>query len=234
MQIKIINPNTTSSMTDSIAECARRVAGPGVLVTASNPATGPESIECHLDEALAVPGVVDEVRQGELEGVDGYVIACFGDPGVLAAREIARGPVIGVAEAAMRTALHLGRTFTVVTTLERTLGRAQDIAHAIGAERAAVGWRAVEIPVLQIERDPEVYSMMLKACQEAAQADRCDSIVLGCAGFGSLASTLTHDLGIPVIDGVAAATVTVRGLIDLGLSTSRAREFAAPPLKQYA
>ena len=115
MLIKVINPNTTASMTEKIGDCARTVAAVGTIIDAVNPAMGPASIESHYDEALAVPGLLDEIAKGEREGVDGYVIACFGDPGLDAARELAVGPVVAIAEAAMRTATFLGRGFSVVT-----------------------------------------------------------------------------------------------------------------------
>ena len=91
MRIKVINPNTTAGMTAKIGEAARGVAAPGTEILAVNPAAGPVSIESHYDEAVSVLGVLEEVRKGEAEGCDGYVIACFGDPGLLAAREIATG-----------------------------------------------------------------------------------------------------------------------------------------------
>ena len=75
---------------------------------------GPPSIEGYYDEALATPGLLAEVAAGEREGCDGYVIACFGDPGLYAARELARGPVIGIAEAAMHAASVLAPGFSVV------------------------------------------------------------------------------------------------------------------------
>jgi allantoin racemase len=90
MRIKVINPNTTQSMTDTIGAAAREAAAPGTEIVATSPAMGPVSIEDHYDEAFSVIGVLDEVRKGEAEGFDGYVIACFGDPGLLAAREVAR------------------------------------------------------------------------------------------------------------------------------------------------
>jgi allantoin racemase len=104
MRIVVINPNTTASMTRKIGEAARAVAAPGTKIVACNPAGGPVSIEGHYDEAVSAVGVLEEVLRGEAEGADGYVIACFGDPGLLAAREAARGPVLGIAEAAMHAA----------------------------------------------------------------------------------------------------------------------------------
>ena len=44
MKIKIINPNTTQSMTDSVENLARRVARSDTQVWAVSPASGPDSI----------------------------------------------------------------------------------------------------------------------------------------------------------------------------------------------
>ena len=93
MRIKVINPNTTQSMTEKIDEAARAVVAAGTEVVTVSPRSGPVSIESHYDEAVSAIGVLEEVRQGEVDGTDAYVIACFGDPALLAAREVARGPV---------------------------------------------------------------------------------------------------------------------------------------------
>ena len=93
----IINPNTTAAMTAGIERCARAVAAPTTTVVGVTSEIGPASIESHYDEAVAVPGVLRAIERGEREGVDGYVIACFGDPGLDAARELATGPVLGLA-----------------------------------------------------------------------------------------------------------------------------------------
>ena len=142
MLIRVVNPNTTESMTATIAASARAVAGPGTRVEAVTSAMGPASIESHYDEALAVPGLLQAIRDGEAAGCDGHVIACFGDPGLDAARELASGPVIGIAEAAMHAASFLGRGFSVVTTLGRTTGRAWDLARAYGFGEACRGVHA--------------------------------------------------------------------------------------------
>ena len=228
MRILVINPNTTASMTATIGECARAVAGPGATVAAVNPSSGPVSIESHFDDAMSVPGVLAEVAAGERGGVDAYVIACFGDPGLLAAREVAAGPVVGIAEAAMRTAAYLGRGFSVVTTLERTVGHTWDLARAYGLERHCLGVHATGIPVVELETDPAAYATVLGASRAALDADGSDVVVLGCAGMADLCARLQDDLGVPVVDGVAAAVVTARSIVELGLATSVRNEFAAP------
>lgn len=231
IKILVINPNTTATMTTTIGESARAVAGPGATVEAVNPATGPVSIESHFDDAMSVPGVLAEIAAGERAGYDAYVIACFGDPGLLAARELAAGPVVGIAEAAMRSASYLGRGFSVITTLARTVGHTRDLADAYGLGRHCLGVHATGIPVVELETDPAAYSTVLGAARAALHTDGSDVIVLGCAGMADLCARLQHDLGVPVVDGVAAATVTARSLVELGLRTSILGEFAPPPKK---
>jgi hypothetical protein len=146
MRIWLINPNTTQAMTAKIEDCARAVVGSETSVMGVTSEQGPESVECHYDEAMSVPGMLQAIRRGEQNSVDGYVIACFGDPGLDASREVAAGPVIGIAEAAMHTASHLGRGFSIVTTLGRTTGRAADLAERYGMQRFCRGIHACEIP----------------------------------------------------------------------------------------
>jgi allantoin racemase len=230
--LTVINPNTTASMTALIEAQARAVAGPGVAVTGRTPAMGPASIESHYDEALSVPGMLEIIRDDP--GADAFVLACFGDPGLDAARELASVPVVGIAEAAMKTASMLGRSFSVVTTMSRTVGRAWDLARAYGLERQCAAVHACEIPVLELEEDQDrTYAVILAAAKTALAEDHSDAIVLGCAGMAGLPDLLTAQLGVPVVDGVAAATVMAEGLVRLGLRPSTQGELAPPPAKPY-
>jgi allantoin racemase len=232
-RIWVINPNTTEAMTATIEKCARAVVAPGTSVTGVTSESGPPSIESHYDEAISVPGLLQAVQRGEDHGIDGYVIACFGDPGLDAAREVARGPVIGIAEAAMHTASHLGRGFSVVTTLARTMGRAADLAEHYGMQRFCRGIHACDIAVLDLDTDPDARKIITEACRDAVEDDGSDVVVLGCAGMADMCAQISAELGVPVVDGVTAATLTVQSLVAMGLGTSKRQEFAAPPPKDY-
>ena len=173
MHLIVINPNTTASMTRLIGGSARSVAAPGTTVTAVNPDMGPASIESHYDEVLSVPGLLAEIARAQAgePAADGFVIACFGDPGLDAARELADGPVVGIAEAAMHAASFLGRGFSVVTTLGRTAGRAWDLAERYGMTRFCRNVRACEIPVLALE-DPASDAFAAIVAESAARGGR--------------------------------------------------------------
>jgi allantoin racemase len=235
MRIKVINPNTTASMTRSIARAAAAVAASGTEIMAVSLAMGPSSIEGHYDEAVSALGVLDEVRKGEGQGVDGYVIACFGDPGLLAAREAARGPVIGIAEAAMHAASFIATGFSVVTTLERTCVIARHLAEAYDMARFCRGFRATDLTVLDLERmASNARDIVIGECRRRALTeDRSDAIVLGCAGTAELAATISLAIGAPVISGLEAAVKIVESLVVLGLRTSKLGGFAPPLAKRY-
>ena len=89
---------------------------------------------------------------------------------------------------------------------------------------------ACEIPVLDLA-SADARACIAKACAAAKDADSCDVIVLGCAGMTGLAAAISGGLGIPVVDGVAAAVKTVESLVALGLRTSKRGEYATPPVK---
>ena len=234
MRIKVINPNTTWSMTETIGQAAREAAGPGVEIEAVSPAHGPVSIEGHYDEAMACLGLLDEVRKGEASGADAYVIACFGDPGLDAAREIARGPVIGIAEAAMRSACYLATGFSVVTTLQRTVVIAEHLLDKYGARAQCRRVRACEIAVLELENPAsDAYRTILAECRRALAEDGCGAIVLGCAGMADLNARLATEFGLPVIDGVAAAVKLIEAVVGLGFGTSKVGGYAPALPKEY-
>ena len=234
MQLRVINPNTTERMTALIATAARAVAAPGTDIVAAQPSFGAPSIECHHDDVWAAAGVAEQVRLGEADGADAFVIACFGDPGLHAARELAHGPVIGIAEAAFHAASLVATGFSVVTTLTRTCVIAEHLVLQYGFERRCRGIHGTDIAVLELD-DPAsgAYARILGCARHALAHDRCGAIVLGCAGMADLCQRLQGELGVPVIDGVAAAVKFAEALVSLGLGTAKRGDYALPPGKAY-
>ena len=228
MRITLVNPNTSRAMTAKIAAVAREVAGPDVEIRAVCSDDGPAAVESHVDEAFAAVAVVDLIERDLRDGgSDAYVIACFGDPGLDAARELVGVPVIGIAEAAMHVAALSGRSFAVVTTLSRTLGRARDLLARYGMTQACVSLSGSGIGVLELEdTTSEVYETIARLCEEAVQQREADVIVLGCAGMADLCQTLSLRVGVPVVDGVAAAVGLATAMVRMGVGTSKRDEYA--------
>jgi allantoin racemase len=232
-RILVVNPNTTASMTATIAAAARGVAAPGTEIVPMTSSMGPVSIEGYYDEAFALPGLLKAIAQGQGDGAQAAVIACFDDTGLDAARAMASIPVIGICEAALVTAAFIAKRFTVVTTMDRSRVPIEELALRYGmAGRARI--RAANIAVLALE-DPnsgardQLRSEIVRAIAE----DNAEAVVLGCAGMADLARDLSQQFGLPVIDGVSAAVKQAEALVALGLSTSKRGSYAAPVAKCY-
>lgn len=230
--IQVINPNTSLAMTETIGAAARAVAAPGTEILAVCPTQGVPSIEGHFDEAIAAIGVLEQIKAGREQGVSGHVIACFGDPGLLAARELAQGPVVGIAEAAMHMATMVATRFSIVTTLPRTVIIARHLLQQYGFEQHCAALHAIDLPVLALEDGTGLAQEKVReGCIQAKRQDGSGAIVLGCGGMATLARELTIELGIPVIDGVGAAVKMVESLVALGLSTSKHGDLDYPVRK---
>jgi len=217
VRLLLINPNTTASMTRDIEANARRVATPGTIVEATNPTEGPRSIENDADERRCVPPLLAEIQRAaarQRDRPDAYVIACFGDPGLEQARASIEAPVLGIAQAAMSAAALGVGAFSVVTSMSATVPRAWELAKSY-APNQCIGVHACDIPVLTIDADPAVVHPIGDLCEQALDYDRSRAIVLGCAAMAKLAGPLTNRLGVPVIDGVVAATLLAESLVRL-------------------
>lgn len=234
MKIQLINPNTTESMTHSMANSAQRVAQVGSEIIPCTPQHGPSSIECAFDEALASAAVLDEIARGERNQVDGHIIACFGDPGIAAAKEIANAPVVGIAGAAFLMASCVAHRFAIVTTMSRTVPMTEALLSHYGFEHQCSTIVATDIPVLDLEcLSDRAYQTLKDGCQHAMTSHKAEAIVLGCAGMAPLTERLQNELGVPIIDGVTAAVKMVESLVSLNLSTSKAGQYQAPYAKSY-
>ena len=226
MRIKIINPNTCLEMTKSIELCAKKYANLDTEIIAVSPDRGPITIEDHYDEALATVGVMEEIIKGQLEKYDGYITACFGDPGLYQGREISEAPVVGIAEASMFMACMLGNKFSIISTLKRFKAPMEELIKRYGIENRCASIRCTDIPVLEFEQNKaKCEELLLKLGKEAVSLDGAEVLCLGCAGMVGFDNILEKELGVPVIDPVAAAVKFLEGIIKYGKKTSKVMTF---------
>ena len=232
-RVLVVNPNTTASMTATIREAATAAAPQGCTIVAREPADGPVSVEGFYDEAFSVPGLLREIARGEREGFDAYVIACFDDTGLDAARCLARVPVVGIGEAAFHAASLVAYRFAVVTTLSRSIAAIEGNLLRYGLASRCASVTACEVPVLELD-DPASDARARISAECAVALDRgADAVVLGCAGMADLACSLSAEHGVPVVDGIAAAVRLAHAVAGLGLGTSKRGPYVAPRAKPY-
>lgn len=225
--IAVVNCNTNTAMTETIAAGARAAALPGTRILPLTPDWGVASAEGWFDSFLSAASVLDLLQRLDLP-VDGVVMAGFGEHGREGARELLGVPVVDITEAAALFALVLGRRFAVVTTLARAEGQIEDSLRTAGLLGRCAGIFATGLGVLDLERDPVATEQaFVDAARKAIDAG-AEVICLGCAGMSGLDSRMADRLGIPVVDGVSCAVGLVESLVRRGLKTSKTGSYATP------
>lgn len=232
MRILVANVNTTESMTDGIAEAARAVASPGTEIVGITPAFGAESCEGNFESYLAAIAVMDAIRRYEGD-YDAVIQAGYGEHGREGLQELLEVPVVDITEAAASTAMYLGRSYSVVTTLDRTVPLIEDRLLLAGMMERCASVRSSGLGVLELESDPErAVEAIVAEAERAVREDRAEVIVLGCGGMAELKDRVVERCGVPVVDGVQAAVAVAEGLVQLGLRTSKVRTYAPPRPKR--
>lgn len=232
MRLLVLNPNTTSSMTQKIGAAAQKVAATGTEILAVNSAHGPTSIEGYYDEAMSLAGMLKVIR--DTKDVDAVIIACFDDTGLDAARCLTDRPVIGIGEAAYHFASMIANKFSVVTTLARSVPALEHNLHRYGLMTRCARVRSSEVAVLELEHPGSDARLRISAeIGRAVADDRCEAVVLGCAGMADLADALAAEHGLPVLDGVTCAVGLAEAMVRLGLKTSRLGGYAPPPAHKF-
>ena len=205
MTIVIINPNSTTAMTDAMVETARATV-PSAEFVGITSHDGPPAIQGPEDGARAIPPLLLCVDSARDLGARAIIIGCFDDTGLGEARERSGCPVIGIGQAACLAAAALGGRFSVVTTLAVSVPVIEENITRYGLSGSIGRVRASGVPVLDLERVPEVAARrVISEIRLAADLDGVGAIVAGCAGMIDIPRLAARTVRIPVVDGVRAA-----------------------------
>lgn len=216
------------SLTDRMAEVAREVL-PGADIVPATASRGFPYISSRAEADLAATFVLEIIA--EHQDVDAVVVAAFGDPGLVAARELFDMPVVGMADAAMLTACALGERFAYVTFSGKLAAWMRN-----GVERAGLGPRFAGIffptePFASIDNvQDDLQAPLIALASEAAEAG-ADSVILAGAPLAGFAARAAPHLPIPAIDPISAAVLQADALVRLGVRKARHGPFARPPAK---
>ena len=226
-RLGLINPNTDGGHTSAMAEVIAAILPDGAEVDALAVARGPRSIESPVDGTFAAAEVLRTVQAHPDH--DGYLIACFTDPGLHAARELTSAPVVGIGDAAYRAASMVAKRFAVITTLARGIADLEDAIDATGLTRQCAGILPTEIPVAEQGAGfPATTDRIIELGMHAVTELGADALVLACGGTADVVDTVSRAVGVPATNGVAIGALMAYGLWRAGLATSKRGAYAPP------
>jgi Asp/Glu/hydantoin racemase len=208
VRILLINPNTSTAMTETVAARMRAVAGPDVTILPVTGRFGARYIASRAAAAIAGHAALDALAEHVLD-CDAVYLACFGDPGLAALKEVSPAPVVGMAEASMRAACGLGRRFAIVTGGAAWGPMLTELVAGFGLSGRVAAIRTIEPSGGEIARDPAAALGRLAEACNACVDDGADAVILGGAGLAGLATAIQGSVRVPVICSVDAGARAV-------------------------
>src|SRR5258708_25994987 len=212
--VLVINPNSTVAVTRGIDDGVaplRSAAGPEIeCATLAEGRPGIES-QAHVDGVVQPICRMIAARDNDTSA---FVIACYSDPGLYAARETTKKAVLGIAECAILTALTLGHRFGVISILKKSIPRHRRYVAQMELSTRLAGDRAIELRVVELSRDSRTLGRMIETGSQLRDKDGADVLIMGCAGMARYRDRLQQAVGLPVVEPTQAA---------VGLAISRVR-----------
>lgn len=231
MNLLLINPNTSHSVSELIAAEARRAAAPGTSIEVLTAPFGVAYIETRF-EALVGAWAAANLAAEHAGRYDALVVAAFGDPGLAGLREALDVPVVGLTEAALMSACMLGGRFSIVAISRRITAWYRECVQAHGLVDRLASIRSLDNPLKDIGRVQDDHSERLQAlCLSAIEDDGADVIIIAGAPLAGLARSIKDRIPVPVVDGVSSAVCHAQTLVSLAPAPARRGSFAPPPIK---
>jgi len=212
----IINPNSSQTITAGIDAAVDPLRRFGIPLRCLTLADGPPGIENQLQaDQTIVPMLQLALAQNDAAG---FVIPCFGDPGVHALRDATDLPVVGIQEAAVSAALTLGQRFGVISILAASIPRHMRSFGAMGVLDRLAGDRAIGLGVADLASADKSLKAMIETGKRLRDEDGANVLIMGCAGMAQYREPLEAATGLPVVEPCQAAAAMALGHIALGQS----------------
>ena len=211
----VINPNSSQAVTEGIDRAMEPLRRFGVPIRCLTLAEGPPGIEDQAQADLTIAPMLALAAREEA-GAAGFVIACFGDPGLQALRARTRLPVLGIQESAVMQALTMGQRFGVIAILPASIPRHLRAFGAMGVLDRLAGDRALGLGVADLADARRTVAAMVDTGRRLRDEDGAEVLIMGCAGMAAYRDRLAQETGLPVVEPCQAAAAMALGRIALG------------------
>jgi Asp/Glu/hydantoin racemase len=186
--------------------------------------------EAQIGGAIAI-----EMLAEHHAGFDAAIIAAFGDPGLLGARELFDLPVVGMAEAAMLTACMLGKRFAIVTFAQALGPWYLECVETHGLTGRLAGIRMLDGSFASVsDVQDEKEDLLVQLANAAVEEDEADVVILAGAPLAGLADKVKDRIPVPVVDQMAAAVKQAEALVSLNVAQGHGRHLPSPRRQGHA
>lgn len=205
--ILLVNGNSRVELTDRMAAMARAKLGDLAKIEPMTIATAPPYLSNRAEATEAAGAILSAVRtrlaNTNALRPDVVMLACFGEPGLWALREVIPMPVTGMVEASVAAATQLGRRIAILTSGRDWPPQIADLLKLYG--QSARVTRITALPDAALSEDRAVWHPALTdAVAQDVALGGADVLILGGGPLSGRTKTLTAPPGITMIDAFGA------------------------------
>lgn len=216
-KIVLINPNSNTNATKSMADLARLETKDVAEVVERSNMDAPPLLTTPQDMIDAVPGVVAiGVEAARDENVAAIIVSAFSDPGLEELRAEVDIPVFGIGEEVFHEAARGNREFSIVTVTpdEGLIESFRQKAVSLGYEHLYRGVRVTPGDPLELVKSPEKLDAALaEAVKESIEKDSAKAVIMGGGPLSASALRLQPQFDVPLVVAVnAAARAAVKAI----------------------
>ncbi|MEM1087986.1 MAG: aspartate/glutamate racemase family protein, partial [Pseudomonadota bacterium] len=176
MFIHVINPNSDKRITDIIASQVPTFIHDRYKLRFVTIEDAPLGIETDDEVAAANQSVFSYAM--EQDNDDWILSACFSDPGVKLLKDAGRPRVVGIAEAAMRTAQCISHKFGTISLSDSSTARHNKYNKSLGTMSTSVGEVSVNHTVFDAS-DPNISGNQVISAAKQLRSLGAGSVILG-------------------------------------------------------
>ncbi len=195
---------------------------------------GNDPLIIYSDIEMNLPGILNRLVEAEREGYRAAIIGCFGDPGLVAARQLVSIPVSGPGESSLAVASTLGDRIVIFEPCKDFTYATEKMVHSYGYRDKVVGIHSINIPLEACasvggEGEQEMVDISRKVV-----SDMCDMvmdlsahvIIMGCIGMSGFVGSVNDmlkekDISCPIIEPGIVSIQYLKMLLSLELNQSR-------------
>ncbi len=213
-RIAVINPVTPEEFVEIDQGYLDKVF-PDLDITVKSIDEGPKSIESEFLEAYGLKEIVELVKKNKDE-FEGFLINCFADPGVDAAREVTEKPVFGCGEPSMHLSSILGHRIGGITVRSDS-HVIEDNIIKYGLKNKLTQLESIDMSVLDLDQNPEKVVEKVKEKEKKIKENGGEVLLLGCTGMATMSSDIQKEIDLPLVEPLQASMQMLNSVLELDL-----------------
>lgn len=216
-RLLLLNGNGSEDLTKHMERVAHQILPDGVVLEAATVRDAPKFVANRIQATHAASAILTQVINRfdcpPDERPDGVMLCCYGEPGMLALREVIDAPVTGMLEASSLCAMQLGHRFEILAAGADWYDQIEDLLKVYGISERCSG-----IHILSREAahaDEQVWLPAMQADFDAlAENTRADVVVIGGGFTAGKAKHLQPSAGIKIVDCFQATLMQTIALMN--------------------